>query len=589
MSNEAHESARSYSRRRFVRLTALGAMAIPAGSALLAACGDGTAAPGTTTTTGTAAGGATTTAATTTGAATAGATTTSAATAGGATTAAASTAGILKASVPGVPDGFLLPPAPFKSTSTIPGKGGTVRVFLVDYFTPPPPRNENKFWQELEKRLGVTWDLTLSPQNSYAEKLGVLTASGDLPDLTYLDLGFAPEQQKFIQQGAYTDLTPYLSGDALKAYPNLAAFPPQLWKNAAIKGKIYGVPRPRFLTGSVNMWRRDWIKKIGLPDPKNSEDFFKLLQDYSTKKPEDSQSKTWGMGFTQGEFSQQCLFMYMFRVPNTWKLDSNGKLTYYIETPEYKQAVAYMARLWSADLIYPDSVSQTQQQSRDNFLAGKYGFWQTSMNGLPGPSGIRAKAKSINPNADIAAFLPPGHDGGKATAWLGGGYFGMAAIPSKVGKDKERVKELLGIVNYLAAPFGSEEYNFANFGIDNVHNEVKPDGTRVLNDLGRKEISELPRIANGPMALYYPGYEEQVKLMQDGIRQYIESGVDYPIPGATSNTQVSKGKELTQLIEDRVVRIVTGRDSLNALDDLIKEWKSRGGTQIAQELADSFK
>lgn len=590
MSNDANGrkgSANNFSRRKFVRLAAMTAASLPAGGALLAACGDATPTAVSTTAA------STTSAATTTAASATTAAATTAASAATTTAAASANAGFLKSPAPGVPDGYTTPPTPFKSTSGVPGKGGTVKVFVISYAAPPPPRSENKYWQELEKRLGVTWEVILAPQNTYAEKIGVLTASNDLPELTFLDtdLGFAPEQIKTIQQGAYTDLTPYLTGDALKQFPNLAAYPDQLWKNVALKGKIYGIPRPRYLVGSANQWRKDWADNLGYSSAnlKNSDDFYKMMSDFTKKKPEPSQPNTWGMGFTQGEFSIQTVFLHMFRVPNTWKLDSSGNLSYFIEAPEYKEAVAFMRRLWADGLVYPDSVSQTKQQSQDNFVAGKYGVWQDSLTGYPGPTGRHATALGINPKSNIVPFFPPGYDGGKPGSWLGSGYFGFAAIPAKVGKDQAKVKELLGIVNYLASPFGSEEYNFLNFGVDGVDNDLKPDGTRVLNDTGKKEIGDVPKIANAPQVLYYPGFPEQPKIMQDMIKQMLEVGIANPALTAVSTTWNSKSKELSQLVEDRIVRIVIGADPLTALDDLIKEWKSRGGTQVAQEFAAAIK
>lgn len=575
MSNDAHDrnaSVKHLSRRRFVRVAAVAVASLPVGSTLLAACGDATTTPGS----------ATTAASTTSSATTA---------AASATTAAAAGSGFLKSPAPGVPDGYTLPPTPFKATNGVPGKGGTVRVFMISYAAPPPPQSENKYWQELEKRLGVKWEITLSPQNTYAEKLGVITAGGDLPELTFLDtdLGFAPEQFKTIQQGAYTDLTPYLIGEALKEFPNLAAYPDMLWKNVAIKGKIYGVPRPRYLVGSANQYRKDWLENLNIAPPKSAEEFYSMMEAFTKKKPEPTQPNTWGMGFTQGEFSTQTVFMHMFRVPNTWKLDSSGNLSYFIEAPEYKEAVAFMRRLWAAGFIYPDSVSQSKQQSQDNFVAGKYGVWQDSLTGYPGPTGRHATALGINPKSNILPYFPPGFDGGKPASWLGSGYFGYAAIPSKVGKDAAKVKELLGIINWLASPFGSEEYNFYNFGVDGVDNTIQPDGTRVLNDTGKKEIGDLPKIANAPQVLYYPGFPEQPKVMQDVIQQMLAVGVANPALTAISTTWNSKSKELSQLVEDRIVRIVTGADPIDALDTLIKDWKSRGGTQVAQEFAASIK
>jgi putative aldouronate transport system substrate-binding protein len=598
MSNDT--TAKNYSRRRFVRLAALGAAALPVGGAILAACGDAatpttgvTTAAAAATTAANAATSAAASAATTAASATTSAATTAASSAttaaGSATTAAAAGAGYLKSPAAGVPDGYTTAPAPFKATTGIPGKGGTVRVFMISYAAPPPPREENKYWQELEKRLGVKWEITLAPQNTYAEKLGVITAGGDLPELTFLDLGQAPEQFKTIQQGAYTDLTAYLTGDALKEYPNLAAYPDLLWKNVAIKGKIFGVPRPRYLVGSANQYRQDWLDNLGIAAPKNADEFYSMMEAFTKKKPEPTQPNTWGMGFTQGEFSSQTVFMHMFKVPNTWKLDGSGNLSYYIEAPEYKEAVAYMAKLWKAGFIYPDSVSQSKQQSQDNFVAGKYGVWQDSLTGYPGPTGRHATALGINSKANILPYFPPGADGGKPVSWLGSGYFGFAAIPAKIGKDQAKAKELLNILNWLASPFGSEEYTFYNFGVDNADNTIQPDGSRVLNDTGKKEIGDLPKIANGNQVLYYPGFPEQPKVMQDIIQTMLAVGISNPALTAVSTTWNSKSKVLNQLVEDRIVRIVTGSDSIDALDTLVKDWKSQGGSQVAQEFAASIK
>ena len=59
--------------------------------------------------------------------------------------------------------------------------------------------------------------------------------------------------------------------------------------------------------------------------------------------------------------------------------------------------------------------------------------------------------------ADPAAviLIPPGFDGGKPAIERSQGFFGMSCIPAKVGKDTGRVKELLRIVDYCTAPFGS--------------------------------------------------------------------------------------------------------------------------------------
>ena len=66
---------------------------------------------------------------------------------------------------PNVPDAYTAPLPPFQSVNFVPGRGGTVNVFSVTYSTPETPKSMNKFWQELEQRLNVTWNVNLAAGN----------------------------------------------------------------------------------------------------------------------------------------------------------------------------------------------------------------------------------------------------------------------------------------------------------------------------------------------------------------------------------------------------------------------------------------
>src|SRR5438477_9642013 len=264
----------------------------------------------------------------------------------------------------GVPDAFTVPLPAFLSVNAVPGQGRPVSVFSITYVPPEVPHTMNRYWQELESRLNVSWNVNHALGNAnYAEKVGTLLASGNLPDLFYMDTNIAPSLVQAIQQGAFTDLTPYLTGTALHDYPNLARFPALLWKNVAINGKIYGVPRPFGFTGGTLLYRKDWAQKVGVPTPKNANDFFKLMLGFTKGDPDGNKSAdTWGMGFAATGIATHPFFMNMFNVPNQWRRETNGNLTYYLQTDEYKQAVAFMTKLFAAGLFYPNSLTYTGLQ-----------------------------------------------------------------------------------------------------------------------------------------------------------------------------------------------------------------------------------
>lgn len=576
-----------YSRRAFLR-AALGA----AGATVLAACG-GTASP-TVSTAPTAA----PAAAPTTAPAAAPAVATSPAAAAtvpaaaptaaaAAPTLAATAEGVIPSPAPGVPEAYLRIPPSFKSVAGAPSKGGKVSSAIMSFSPPVPGRDQNKYWQELERRLGgLTYEANIIPSDAYKEKVTALVAGDTLPDLTFVEQLNAPELLRTVNQGAFLDLTAELSGDGLKAYPNLAKIPDYAWKNVRIKGKIYGVPSPRFIPDRALLFRDDWAQKVGPAQPKNKDEFLQLAQNLTKGDPDgDGQPNTYGVGSWGTMVLSMPFFQNMFRTPNEWRLNPDGTLTHTIETDEFKAAVGYVRSLWEARVFHPDSLSLSVQQTKDAFTGGKIGAY---VDGWTALAGQRDNLRTRDAKLSASILVPPGHDGGKAVTDNSQGFFGFAAIPTKLGRDQERVKELLRVCDFFCAPFGSEEYTFLRYGLPDVHHTLR-NGLPVLNDLGRAEIGALSNIARRNDVFFYPNHPEDARLMQGLCRDQMAIGVDNPVISVFSPTYVSKAGELNQLRIDRVSAVVAGREPFSALDQYVRDWRSRGGDQMRKEYQDALK
>ena len=211
------------------------------------------------------------------------------------------------------------------------------------------------------------------------------------------------------------------------------------------------------------------------------------------------------------------------------------------------------------------------------------------------PFSVRAPrdaARQISPAADIRLLTPPGFDGGQAVTWNNTAVNGMVSIPAKVSKDTERVKELLRVADCHAATFGSEEWRFVSYGIEGVHHAVQPNGVLVLNDRGRTDISEISATLFATRVLYFLTTnltEDDARYVQGAAKDVLTIGIDNPTWTAFSPTSYTKTAELTQLTNDRVNGMITGRDPLAALDIFIRDWKSRGGDQMRKEFEDDLK
>ena len=487
--------------------------------------------------------------------------------------------------VDGVPDVYLSFPKPVKTYDGVPGKGGSVRVFSIGYSPPPTPHDDNSYWQQLEERLGVSWEVDIAPQPNYGEKSAAYLAGGDLPDLFYLNPGQnASHEFQAMTQGAFLDLTPYLTGDALQQFPNLSTFPQYMWDNIKFQGKIFGVPRPSVRSASQPFYRADWSETVGI-EPETLTDTAAMLAAFSAKDPNgDGSANTWGMGRYNGGWWiwDNRITQQGFRVPNNWRLNDDGTLTNAIETDEFRQAIEFQVEMFKQGVYHPDSAGMSFSDAQTNFVGGVTGLFYGGTTAFFGPGSTSERVKETDPNGRLAHVPIVGTDGQPGVTHNSTGSFGYTGIPSKV-TDEARILELLHILDYLAAPFGSEERLFLNFGTEGEHFDFDDSGAPVPNDTGNQQRSDLVYLMTNLEVLYYANDPDVGLVVQDILKTTTELGIDDPTASLFSQTNIDQGPILGQLGADSITPIVTGRESIDALQAAIDQWKSQGGDQIRNE------
>jgi predicted enzyme related to lactoylglutathione lyase len=91
----------------------------------------------------------------------------------------------------------------------------------------------------------------------------------------------------------------------------------------------------------------------------------------------------------------------------------------------------------------------------------------------------------------------------------------------------DRVKELLRILNYLAAPFGSQEDLLLTAGIPGTDYNRDPSGNPVLTDRGNADANQVPwkYVMQRPQVMYNANYPEFTKLQADAEDALIPAGI----------------------------------------------------------------
>jgi putative aldouronate transport system substrate-binding protein len=498
------------------------------------------------------------------------------------------------ASGPGYDDGFnTFPKDPAKALpDDPPGSGSTVKIMSIALFPPPTPVDQNPAWQAVNKALNASVEFDVVTQADYPVRLGTLMAGSDLPDMLYVyaragsssTLAAANGMPQFLQSKA-ADLTPYLAGDAARDYPNLAAIPTQAWKNAgcAYQGHLYMVPIHRYLPGQMFVKNVSaWDAELGQNYvPKNADDFKRVL--LALTKP---QQGFYGIAAAQDSVMHLTTFGSTFGAPNGWRLESGGNLVKDVETPEFKEATAYVRDLYASGVFHPDSLNMASNViARTNFYGRKFAIHRDPINGW---QDAWRHALEASPPFNVRPLpLFPAHDGGKTQHFVTGGHLWATTLKKST---PERTKELLRILNWLAAPFGSAEDQLLTFGLKNVDYTLDDKGNPTLTPQGNNDANYVPwkYTAQHPFVFFSPDLPDYAKVMSDTEKLMMPSAVSDPTFGQISATNFVKGFTLTQALNDGLVDIVVGRRQMSDYDQLVKDWQNNGGEQIRKEYTESI-
>jgi putative aldouronate transport system substrate-binding protein len=485
---------------------------------------------------------------------------------------------------PRITAGFLnYPKEPPKSwTAGPPGSGGSLNVLVAAYYPAPTARDQNPTWKAVEQQLNSTVNMTIVPMVDYATRIQTVMAGGDLPDVIHI-VGTAANLigSQFLQ-AQMADLTPYLGGDAARDYPNLAAIPQYAYKGAGgvFDNHLYGVPIHRYLPAFWFFRNTDiWDAEIGADTvPKDADDFKRILQQLN--RPQESR---WAIGNFVQPVGERMLgltsFLEMFGAPNAWGLDPSGKLVRDRETEEYKAGLSYLKELIDLDLYPPDI--QTGSDSRGAYLQGRFVVSNEAFGN--GWNDMWRRGMQLNPPKHFTIIKPF-----SASASVKPQHFitaGTVAYNIVKKGSADRVREIVRVMNYLAAPFGTQEDMLLTYGLRDQDFSVDASGNPAPTQAGIANSQYVPwqYVAHRPYVWYQadlPGYAQAAFDVEQTL---VNIGVADPTRGFHSATQSRKGVVADQAFHDGVADILFNRRPFSDFDTLVNDWRTNAGDQIRTE------
>ena len=477
---------------------------------------------------------------------------------------------------------FKFPQTLFKSVKEPPGHGEDVTLMTNLIQGAVVALDQNSAWQAVNADMGLTVRQRLYGSADYRNGLNTTIAGGDLPDTIYNSpQRYIPNLPAFLHASC-ADLTPYIGGDAVKDYPNLANIPTPCWAETITNGAVYAVPVPRAPFLNAFLVRQDLADQAQLQAPTSADDFKRFLVAL-TNAQQNHFGLAAAMGF--GLLSQSPLLM-VFGAPNNWRLDQSGKLTKDYETDEYRAAVSYSRDLWSAGVFHPDCRTLSGTTLSTALRGGQGAVASHSFGALIAQWSLLA---AENPDARLRVIHPFSADGkAKPIYHSGPSNFGVSFVKKA---DPDHVKLLLRVLNYIASPFGSQEWALLNYGVEGVHYNRDAQGIPVLTDKGKNEVlSTWKYITNNPEVLFDPNRSQQYATdIQTDEKAMADVGIPDPTLGLYSPTYSAQQALLDQAMNDGVSDIVVGRAELSDLDGLVRDWRTNGGDKARTEYQDAIK
>lgn len=156
--------------------------------------------------------------------------------------------------------------------------GGLVEDFSTNEFTK---------WYEEKTNIHINWEVF--PYGESEEKLNLVIASGDLPDI-FLNMEVKPSTQAvYGAEGVFLSLNELIEDSGYYIKDLFESLPLVETSISTSTGHIYGLPRVNecyHCSLSQRAWiNRTWLDNLGLPVPETTEEFLNTLKAFKERDP----------------------------------------------------------------------------------------------------------------------------------------------------------------------------------------------------------------------------------------------------------------------------------------------------------------
>jgi putative aldouronate transport system substrate-binding protein len=245
------------------------------------------------------------------------------------------------------------------------------------------------------------------PRSQEVEKLNILMAAGDAPDLSFTYN--VATISNYIKSGGLTDLGPALDkyGKNIKKYLGDEVLQYGVWN-----GVQYAIPAIRPATAAFSGFiRKDWLDALGLAIPKTTEEFYQVLKAFKEKMAGKTIGKVIPFAINLDEnnidwTSHTLVWSFVQDMPEEEFASKFGQGRWVL--PGYKEGIRFLNKLYNEGLLYQDfALDRTGKQYEKEVIQGNIGSFINNFDQpyRQSPGWVFELMKNI-PYAEIVPFDP---------------------------------------------------------------------------------------------------------------------------------------------------------------------------------------
>lgn len=275
--------------------------------------------------------------------------------------------------------------------------------------------NDFTKWYEEKTNVHIEWEVV--PEQSIQEKLNLVLASEDYPDVI-MGLNISPAQQMIYgSQGAFLPLNDLIEKQGTNTKKMFQDNPEIQSAITALDGNIYALPEVNecyHCSMSQKMWIYEpWLKKLNLKMPETTDELYEVLKAFKEQDPNGNgmqdeiplsiSPKSWSSSIDAFLLNS---FIYNPVYGSSYKhiFIKDDKLDVAFNKPEWREGLRYMNKLYAEGLLAPESFTQDDNQliqigeNPDTVLLGaSTGGHQGIFTQLLGESGRWLEYKTVPP------------------------------------------------------------------------------------------------------------------------------------------------------------------------------------------------